>query len=472
MRSLFSYYSYKLPVYLSYMLQQVEYDPNKFIEWILRFPNVSTVTKRKSLVWTEKVKALVSISVFMQALYILVFVFCFFMTQSILFLPFILLTPFALIVSLYFIVFLAWHIVEKPKRIYEISQAEKVFAEHKGIKIAISGSYGKTTMKEMLYTVLSPDKKVAKTPGNKNVSISHARWSKNLTGKEEILLIEYGESQPGDIINFATNTHPDIGIITGLAPNHLDKYKTVNSVANDLLSLGNYVEKSNLFINGDDHGLVAKSESKAVIYSKSGILDWKISDIKTSINGVSFKMKKSNTVLNINSALLGAHQVGPLAFVAQLAHDKFGLTKTQVENNIRQIKPYEHRMKPRNLNGAWIIDDTYNGSLEGLRAGLTLLKDLNANRKIFVTPGLVDQGEKTEEVHIEIGKLIALSKPDKVVLFKNSVAAIISKSAVDNNYQGEIDIVDEPLSFYTNLMHHIASGDIVLMQNDWTDNYS
>lgn len=453
------------------MLQQVEYDPNKFIEWIFRLPNLSKVAHRKSLVWTEKVKALVLLGYFLSFSFILGSLMAAIFYNYIIYLASLIVLPAFLIIGLYFVVFLAWHFIEKPKRVYEINQAEKVFSEHEGTKIAIAGSYGKTTMKEILYSVLSPDKKVAKTPGNKNVAISHARWSKKLTGKEDVLLIEYGEGKPGDIINFAKNTHPNVGVITGLSPNHLDKYKTVNSVANDLLSLSNYIEKSNFFINGDDHALVALSESKSELYSSKKVLDWEISDIKTSIDGVVFKMKKRGKELRINSALLGAHQIGPISFAAALAVDKFGLTKTQVERNIRQIKAYKHRMKPSYVNGAWIIDDTYNGSLGGFRAGLALLADLTAKRKIYVTPGLVDQGSKTKEVHEEIGKLIATSNPDKLVLFDNSVAEIIKQSAINNGYSNEIEVVDDPLNFYMNLMHYIAKGDVVLMQNDWTDNY-
>jgi UDP-N-acetylmuramoyl-tripeptide--D-alanyl-D-alanine ligase len=129
-------------------------------------------------------------------------------------------------------------------------------------------------------------------------------------------------------------------------------------------------------------------------------------------------------------------------------------------------------MQPYQLSGAWIIDDTYNGNLEGIGAGTRLLKDLDAKRKLYVTPGLVDQGEQTESVHNKVGQLIAESQPDVVVLMRNSVTEYIKAGLKEGKFSGELRIEDNPLEFYTNLSHFIASGDLVVMQNDWTDNYA
>ena len=129
-------------------------------------------------------------------------------------------------------------------------------------------------------------------------------------------------------------------------------------------------------------------------------------------------------------------------------------------------------MQPYLLSGAWIIDDTYNGNLEGIRAGTQLLKYLEAYRKIYVTPGLVDQGEETERVHIEVGELIAAAQPDLVVLMQNSVTDYIQHGLAKAKFAGQVQIKTAPLEFYTNLNHFVAAGDLVVMQNDWTDNYA
>src|SRR4029079_174498 len=108
------------------------------------------------------------------------------------------------------------------------------------------------------------------------------------------------------------------------------------------------------------------------------------------------------TTLLLHTGLLGEHQLGPLAAVASLGM-VLGLSIDQIPAGVAATQPFEHRMQARPLAGGWIIDDTYNGNIEGLRAGLRLLHKLPAKRKIYVTPGLVDQGGETERVHLELG---------------------------------------------------------------------
>ncbi|MEO7364613.1 MAG: cyanophycin synthetase [Candidatus Saccharimonadales bacterium] len=129
-------------------------------------------------------------------------------------------------------------------------------------------------------------------------------------------------------------------------------------------------------------------------------------------------------------------------------------------------------MQPYQLGGAWVVDDTYNGNLEGVRAGTQLLADLDASRKIYVTPGLVDQGSESARVHTEVGRLIAAASPDLVVLMQNTATDSIVAGLQEAAYKGRLQIESNPLDFYTNLQHFVAAGDLVVMQNDWTDNYA
>ena len=209
----------------------------------------------------------------------------------------------------------------------------------------------------------------------------------------------------------------------------------------------------------------------AQTYSSAGLLGWQTKNIKVSVSGLKFDISNDKVALGVISELLGRHQVAPLSLVVALA-DKLGLEPKTIESGISKTKPYEHRMQPRLVQGAWLIDDTYNGNLEGLQAGLKLLSELPAKRKWYVTPGLVDQGSETERVHEKLGKSISECNPDIVVLMQNSVCETIKQSMIENGFSGELRIETIPLDFYTNIEHVIAVGDLVLMQNDWTDNYN
>jgi UDP-N-acetylmuramyl pentapeptide synthase len=466
------------PATLVYMLQSTEYRPGPYLAWYWRTNNFCHVAKRRTLERTKAARLLLLALRMGMILQITAGIALVIISRTH-HLEGVMEFGLATIISapiiwahLVVVPLLAgrWFIA-MPKERKLVARAHQTFSGHKGIRIAVAGSYGKTTMKELLLTVLSEGKNVAATPANKNVTVSHARFASKLKGDEDIVIIEFGEAAPGDIMRFATTTKPDIGIITGLAPAHLDRYKTLEAAGKDIFSLADFLHDQNVYANSESPAIKTFIKPGHELYSANGVLGWKVQDISVQPAKTSFTMKKGSQTLNITSGLIGRHQVGPLALAAALA-DKLGLSKQQIEAGLAKSEPYEHRMQPRQMAGAWIIDDTYNGNLEGIRVGLQLLKELPAKRKIYVTPGLVDQGAENERVHREIGKLIAKANPDSVVLMKNSVTKWIEAGLKADDFKGKLTIENEPLNFYTNLEHFVAAGDVVLMQNDWTDNYN
>lgn len=475
---LISLYLPSYPTVIVYMLQAVEYQPSPYFKWFWRTKNFNYVMHRRSLDRTKRANLLLltlRVGILLQ-LFVGITLIYLGSTDNLiggvafgsaLIFAYPVIWAHLVVIPL----FLGKWLVAKPNERKAIEASEKIFAEHKGKKIAIAGSYGKTTMKELLATVLSAKLNVAATPANKNVSSSHAQFAKKLTGDEDVLIIEYGEGAPGDVERFASITHPTHAVITGLAPAHLDQYKTLKAAGEDIFSVADYLKGKNVFVNSDSPDANTFIKSGFDKFNNKGALGWKVKKIKVSLEGTSFTITKAKKSINLSSGLVGEHQVGFLAFVAALSL-KLGLSTKQVQTGVSETKPFEHRMEPYQLNGAWIIDDTYNGNLEGIRAGTGLLKKLKAKRKIYVTPGLVDQGEETEKVHNEVGKLIAKSKPDLIVLMQNSVTESIQKGIKASKYKGEIRVEKDPLEFYSNLTHFVASGDLVVMQNDWTDNYA
>jgi UDP-N-acetylmuramoyl-tripeptide--D-alanyl-D-alanine ligase len=477
-KSIFHLFSPDFPRTVVYMLQSVEYEVEPYLKWLWRVSDFSGVMHRRTLDKTMAARKLlgamytgmiVQYALLLALLYWAVTEFDpgLIVATLVLFIA----TPifWAHVVTLPLV--LARWLIVKPQHAKQIHASAHDFSQHTATIIAVAGSYGKTTMKELLLTVLAEGKKVAGTPANKNVAISHARFVKTLKGDEEILVIEYGEGKPGDVKKFAKTTRPDIGVITGLAPAHLDKYGTLEEAGKDIFALGEYLGKKPLYVNIESPEVVQFIKSSYITYSSTSVAGWKISDINLSIEGLGFVMQKDKTKLSLKSQLLGKHQVGPLAAVAAIAFE-LGMKPEQIEAGIAKTKPFEHRMQPYQVNDAWIIDDTYNGNIEGLKSGLSLLAALPAKRKIYITPGLVDQGVETKNVHTSLGQAIAESNPDEVVLMKNSVTKYIKRSMEASGYGGKLVVVDDPLDFYTNLGSYVASGDLVLMQNDWTDNYA
>lgn len=475
-RQIVSPYLPSYPKTLVYMLQACEYKIKPYLKWLNRAKDFSQVSYRRELNKTKAARGLLyalRLGILVEFLVGALLIYLGITGKLSGGIEFgavlIIIYPFLWAYLLAFLIVAGRYFINQPLTSREVEEASQILDNHKGKKIAIAGSYGKTTMKELLTCVLGQKLKVAATPANKNVSISHARFAKSLQGDEDVLVIEYGEGAPGDVSNYARLTHPTDAVITGLAPAHLDNYKTLAAAAEDIFSLGDYLKGKHVYAYRDEASQDYLKPSYHV-FDRSGALGWKIEGVKVSLDGTKFVIKKAGRSINLSSSLVGRHQVAYLAFVAAYALD-LGLSQEQVVSGVAKTKPFEHRMQPYELAGAWIVDDTYNGNLEGIRAGTALLSELSAKRKIYVTPGLVDQAEETERVHLEIGRLIAKAAPDLVVLMDNSVTHYIKRGLKDGNYKGQVQVNADPLDFYLNLKHFVASGDLVVMQNDWPDNY-
>ncbi len=479
MRRLLALYNiFTISTTLVYMMQNVEYHANAYIQWFWRVRDFSKVMQRRTLDLTKVAQLLRwtliggMASEFTVGILLIVFGVT---TQNNILLGigvgFIVLYPWIWAHLVLAPLMLGRYLIIRPQEAKLAEDATAVFGTHKGKRIAIVGSYGKTSMKEMLATVLGASLDVVATPGNMNVLSSHARFAKTLHGDEDVVIVEFGEGKPGDVASFSKVVQPTHAVITGLAPAHLDQYKTLEAAGSDIFSVTQFVSPEHIYVNVESNVIRDFMTEGLIEYNRDGVLGWRVESAKTDIYGTSFDLVRAGQTLKLRSSLLGLHQVGPLAVVAAIGLE-FGLTPQQVEEGIAATRPFEHRMQPYQLAGAWIIDDTYNGNIEGVRAGTKLLADLEAKRKIYVTPGLVDQGDEVESIHGHMGELIAAANPNLVVLMQNSVTGYIQAGLVAAGYEGEVLVQADPLDFYTHLDHFVAEGDVVLMQNDWTDNYA
>lgn len=472
-------FSLKFPRAVTYMLQASEYQVGPYLRWFWRTRDFSKVMHRRQLELTGVARAFVwflSAGIALQLIVaVVVAVYGWSLGGST---PLYLLA-FALVVTaqvtwahlVLIPLVLARTLIIGPRTRRYRRVTKEILGNHGGVKIAVAGSYGKTTMKELLLTVLSEGKKVAATPANKNVAAAHYQFAIGLQGDEDVILVEFGEGKPGDVAAFTEVVRPSIGIITGLAPAHLDQYGTLEAAAKDIFSLADTLDAKNVYVNAESPETAPYIRPGFVRYGPHGVGEWKAEDIEVVIEGLRFSLRKGQRCVTVRTKLLGAHLVGTISAVVAVA-ESLGMTGEQIEAGLAKAAPYEHRMQPYRLGGAWIIDDAYNGNIEGVRAGTTLLGALLADRKIYVTPGLVDQGAATETVHREMGRLIASARPDIVVLMKNSVTDLIRTGLDEAGYQGEVRVESEPLRFYSHLDQLVAAGDVVMLQNDWTDNYN
>ncbi len=476
MKDYLTRYLLSYPSALLYMLQNTEYKLGSYLKWLHRTTNFRTVMKRRQLERTKKVRLLLmTLRVIALVLFLAVVagIVATVVTDNYIWAVFsavlTILAPHIMSYGILIPLFIGWLFVQKPRERSIIARARKTLAEHTGYRIAIAGSYGKTTAKEVLLTTLSEGKRVAATPGNMNTAIGISRFIQKLQGNEEILIFELGEEKVGDVRRLSRLVRPEMGIITGINEAHLDSFKSLDNTVSTIFELADFVEGSKLYVNNESDLVRRHKSADHIAFDRHVVSGWKVTHASTAVSGTDFSLSKADVTIHAQTSLVGLHTIGVTAAAAVIAYE-LGLSVKQIEQGLRNVRAFEHRMEPRPLHGAWLVDDTYNGNSEGVQAGLAFLKTVDAKRRIYVTPGLVEQGDKTQTVHEKIGEQAA-SSADVVVLMNNSVMEYIKKGLKRKKFKGQLIEVDDPLEFYSNMEHFVAAGDVVLMQNDWTDNY-
>lgn len=433
----FAYLYYHL-----YLLQLEEYDLGFFIKIIKSTKGIPPERLRKKLIFTPKIVLLlvmtlgsiISLSIIFSPIFLLVLYVSFF---PIIF-ALVLLTPLDLFL----------------KKI-RVQKAKKVLSKYPDLKvIGIAGSYGKTTMKEVLSTILAQKYQVVKTPENINTLLGIAELIlKKVDEHTEILVVEMGEFNRGDIKEICTLVKPQIGIITGINEAHLVRMGSLENTVADIFELAQNMSKDGLLVVNDDDKLVHSNFKKFVTHQQM----------------VLYSSKNNH---NLKSGLLGRYASGVLSATAAVAK-RLGLSDEQIKQGCALIKPLPHRLEPIvGAQGVLVIDDSYNGNPEGVKEAIYLLSTYTDRRKVYITPGLVEMGMHSPEVHREIGKKLS-AVANLVVLIQNSATPFIAEGLIGGGFKKENIIWYESTERAHAAMGEIVKpNDVVLFQNDWPDNYT
>jgi UDP-N-acetylmuramoyl-tripeptide--D-alanyl-D-alanine ligase len=461
---------------LVYMLQASEYNTRDFLRWFARERDFRTTEKRKTLLFTPKARILFMLGWLAVPLGLFLAVLAWVLVPSMLgkiHAVLILLEIPILILAVLIFANVLLALMQKPVERSRVRRAQKILASHKAVKIAIAGSYGKTTMREILKTTLGEARNVAAVPGSYNTPLGIASFVQSLKCDEEVLIFELGEYFPGDIAYLCEMIRPDIGVITGVNEAHLEKFRTVDAAAHTIFELAEYVPQQSLYINVESKHLPSERvRAGDPTFDRGHAGQWRIENIATSLGGTSFEMLVEGERIAMRSGLLGAHMVGPLGAAFVIAK-RIGLTDSEAQRGISNTIPFEHRMQPStDASGVTTIDDSYNGNPDGIRAGIQFLRDLAGHRRIYVTPGLVEGGNLTQSLHAEIGRNLATSGIEIVILIRNSVTPYIERALREQGYPGNVYTYDDMLLALKAIRAMTVPGDVVLIQNDWPDQYA
>jgi len=457
-------FPYKLQLQI---LQQGEYRIASFLKWIFHNFFKRKLENKKKLVFSPKAKTILVLSLALSILTILVLIFLFGIVGFILglilsFQPYIFLTV-SVFVLIPFEAIMRGRI--KGEGINKLAALKNLTV------IGITGSYGKTSVKEFLYAILKSQYQVLKTPESYNTVLGIAKViDLELDDSYQFFVCEMAAYKRGEIKELAGMLKPKYAILTGINEQHLEMFGSLeNTVAAKFELVDAIPEDGFVVINGDNDLVkenVGKYKKNFVVY---GLGDFAFSakNIKISEEGTVFDLLLDSKVYPCRTALIGRSQVENIVAAAAMAFS-LGVKPAKIVEAIGNLSPVRHRLEFRSRENMLIIDDAYNSNVTGFKEALHLLENFKDRSKIIVTPGIVDLGGKTTEIHQGLGAL-AEKICDAVILVGKSDRTKGLALGVTN--QKKLHWINSISDLSTVLKNLNFKNPVVLLENDLPDNY-
>ncbi len=367
--------------------------------------------------------------------------------------------------------------IEASVRGFYIADAKRILRRHKPMTvIGITGSYGKTGTKFALARILQERYNVAFTPASFNTPMGVVRTIREqLKPTDEVFIVEMGAKNIGDIKEICDIVKPDMGIITSVGPQHLETFKTIENVAKTKFELADAVAKKGgrVYLNVDSAPIAEKAAEYECVRYGSGDADSVVSGVTSGRFGSSFTLTFKGEPMTLQTKLLGEHNVQNLAGVVTVARE-LGVSERDIRFAVGKLDPVEHRLQLKPfLKGSVLIDDAYNANPAGSIAAVEVLSSFEGCRKIIVTPGLVELGEKEYQYNFDLGKKAA-QVCDEVILVgeKRSLPLADGAKSVEGFEQGRLHVVASFKDAMALLNGIVDSDCAVLFENDLPDNYS
>ena len=365
--------------------------------------------------------------------------------------------------------------IELSVRRWYINDAKKILKSCSNlIIIGITGSYGKTSVKYYLNTLLKAKYNVLMTPESFNTPMGITKTIReSLKPTHEIFICEMGAKYKKEIKELCDIVRPQHGIITSIGPQHLETFKSIETIIKTKFELADAVKnKGMLFLNGDNEIIMNNlHDQEYQTYGLNQTNQYYAYDVSTTQKGTTFSVIcKDNKLENLNTQLIGYHNV--LNLVGAIALSLF--LDVQHEDIARQLKKLTsppHRLQLLKNDGTIIIDDAYNSNPSGCKAALDTL-GLFDGYKILITPGMVELGAQQDNLNYAFGEQAA-AVCDYVILIGEKQTKPIYNGLINANFDKSNILIANQIKDGINQAYAIKTEKqkILLLENDLPDNY-
>lgn len=279
--------------------------------------------------------------------------------------------------------------------------------------VAVGGSNGKTTTKELVSAVLRQKLQTLSSEASFNNDIGVPTTLLKLEKKHQAAVLEVGTNHPGELAPLVTMIKPGLGVVTSIGREHLEFFGDLAGVAEEEGWLAEYLPAGGvLFVNGDSEWTVPiarRTHAKAVRVGLDSGNDWRASDLKPDAQGIRFEVSASKAGYSgeYRMNLVGRHQVVNGLFAIAVGAE-LGLSQSEIMKGLAECKPAKMRLQVSNCNGVCVLDDTYNANADSMLAALQTLQEMPCHgRRMAVLGDMAELGGHSRAAHEEVGRRAA-----------------------------------------------------------------
>ena len=333
--------------------------------------------------------------------------------------------------------------------------------------LAVTGSSGKTTTKDMLYFAVSESRKTLRNLGNLNSEIGLPMTVFNLDESHECAVLEMGMYVQGEIDYLAEIVKPHFAIITNVGVAHIQSAGSRENILKAKMEIANYMTQSDvLLINGDndmiqtvDTGAIKPSVYK---YGLEEHNDIRLISYETTESGMKIRADILGKIIEYEIPTLGIHNIYNSLSVMGLC-SLMGLDMKKSAEGIRKYQPSKYRMEIKSVSGKTLIEDFYNANPDSLRASIETFRQMQGERKVAVLADMLELGEISEKEHMNAG--IQASEIFDVIICIGSDAKYIGKGAIENGFdKGRVYFFANNEEAVSEINSILRPGDAVLMK--------
>jgi len=366
--------------------------------------------------------------------------------------------------------------VEKSINQRFFNDAKSILAARKDlIKIGITGSYGKTSTKFILATILKEKYNVLPSPASFNTPMGLTRVIREqLKAEHEVFIAEMGARHVGDIRELTDLVAPDYGLITCVGKQHLETFFTLENIVNTKYELIEAIRPDGhaFFLNDDGivRAMYDRTQVPKTLAGRSASCDVYADEVMVGAQGSSFTLHKGQDSIRVSTKLLGAHNIDNIVLCCACAL-QLGVTLEQIASALAKLEPVEHRLQliPGG-RGVTIIDDAFNSNPVGAKAALDVLAVFPGKRMI-ITPGMVELGAEEADLNRRFGRQMADSVDFAVLMGEKRTQPIVQGLKEGGFNEANLYVVEKMDDAVALIGKLIGAGDVVLFENDLPDQY-